>query len=588
MEGSEENHVPKPYTAEEKLTPKQHHQQLGLGLGLVLQLGLDSGLDLGLQPSPSLDADPNLDQKVASEDVRTDKIVIDRELESLESIKLEREIMRLVMDTFSDEGIVEFPNPPEINEEFPNLVLEEKEKVIEIEGAESEAIEKGIDRELDVEEQDRDAKGDSDGGDSRNESEKDDRSGNGNVGGETGSVEDSKAGNFGRYQYPRRPDAEDCSHFMRTGMCKFRSSCKFNHPPRRKNQLYWVVINSWFYGVMFLILLKAAKEDAKEKEENPERPGQTECKYYSRSGGCKFGKACRYNHSIRKTPVAPIVEVNFLGLPIRPVVGCLSLVVSLYFGAVFHYPDRVKNSLQGEKECPFYMRNGSCKYGSNCRFNHPDPTAVGGGNAHSGYGNGGHVSQAASKSTVSPWSPPRALNETGTFAPPMFSPTQGIPSSNPEWNGYQWHGNDNVYPTIPDRRLPTPPAFARNSPAETNFYTHHIQQMPSDEYPERPGQPECSYFMKTGACKYKSGCKFDHPKNRITKIAPCALNDKGLPIRPDQNVCSNYTRYGICKFGPACKFSHPVNYGDSASSPVSAPVEPSSFGNSTAVADGWE
>ena len=29
---------------------------------------------------------------------------------------------------------------------------------------------------------------------------------------------------------------------------------------------------------MFLILLKAAKEDAKEKEENPERPGQTECK----------------------------------------------------------------------------------------------------------------------------------------------------------------------------------------------------------------------------------------------------------------------------------------------------------------------
>ena len=29
---------------------------------------------------------------------------------------------------------------------------------------------------------------------------------------------------------------------------------------------------------MFLTLLKAAKEDGKEKEENPERPGQTECK----------------------------------------------------------------------------------------------------------------------------------------------------------------------------------------------------------------------------------------------------------------------------------------------------------------------
>ena len=70
MEGSEENHVPNPYTDEEKLTPQQHHQRLGLGS--VLELGLD----LGLQPSPSLDADPNLDQKVASEDVQTDKIVI--------------------------------------------------------------------------------------------------------------------------------------------------------------------------------------------------------------------------------------------------------------------------------------------------------------------------------------------------------------------------------------------------------------------------------------------------------------------------------------------------------------------------------
>jgi Zinc finger C-x8-C-x5-C-x3-H type (and similar) len=32
--------------------------------------------------------------------------------------------------------------------------------------------------------------------------------------------------------------------------------------------------------------------------------------------------------------------------------------------------------LQSEKECPYYMRTGSCKYSTNCRFHHPDPTAV--------------------------------------------------------------------------------------------------------------------------------------------------------------------------------------------------------------------
>lgn len=32
------------------------------------------------------------------------------------------------------------------------------------------------------------------------------------------------------FVYPVRPGAEDCSFYMRTGSCKFGSSCKFNHP----------------------------------------------------------------------------------------------------------------------------------------------------------------------------------------------------------------------------------------------------------------------------------------------------------------------------------------------------------------------
>lgn len=41
--------------------------------------------------------------------------------------------------------------------------------------------------------------------------------------------------------------------------------------------------------------------------------------YYLRTGGCKYGKACRYNHTKAKTLVTPSLELNFLGLPIRPV-----------------------------------------------------------------------------------------------------------------------------------------------------------------------------------------------------------------------------------------------------------------------------
>ncbi|XP_062073293.1 zinc finger CCCH domain-containing protein 26-like [Humulus lupulus] len=65
---------------------------------------------------------------------------------------------------------------------------------------------------------------------------------------------------------------------------------------------------------------QGAKEKVKEREKFTENPGQSECKYYLRSGGCKFGKACKYNHTRGKTsatPLAPVLEFNFVGLPIR-------------------------------------------------------------------------------------------------------------------------------------------------------------------------------------------------------------------------------------------------------------------------------
>lgn len=84
------------------------------------------------------------------------------------------------------------------------------------------------------------------------------------------------------------------------------------------------------------------------------------------------------------------------------------------------------------------MRNGSCKYGANCRFNHPDPTAAGGTDPPSGFGNGGTAAlQSSPQSSVAPWSSPRGLSEAAPFMPIMFPPTQGVPSQSPEWNGYQ-------------------------------------------------------------------------------------------------------------------------------------------------------
>ncbi|KZV24860.1 zinc finger CCCH domain-containing protein 67 [Dorcoceras hygrometricum] len=320
---------------------------------------------------------------------------------------------------------------------------------------------------------------------------------------------------FGRRNvtYPIRPDAEDCAYYMKYWSCKFGSNCKFNHPPppRRRNQ-----------GI---------KERGTTREENSEREGQIECKYYLSEGGCKYGKDCKYVHRANRTSMSHTPELNFLGLPIR----------------------------LGEKECPYYLRTGSCKYGSNCRFHHPEPTSVTVGDSPSGFNNGGSLpSQHISTSSVSSWSSPRTYNDVSPFLP--YPPThQGAPPPNSEWNGYQAA----AYPTS-ERTLPTPPAFVINNlPTEMNFPMQRQHDFIVDEYPERPGQPECSYFLKTGDCKYKSSCKYHHPKSRTSKARanPYVLNDKGLPLRPDQPVCTHYHRYGICKYGPACRYDHPLNPG---------------------------
>ncbi|KAL4433623.1 hypothetical protein ABPG75_000064 [Micractinium tetrahymenae] len=73
-------------------------------------------------------------------------------------------------------------------------------------------------------------------------------------------------------------------------------------------------------------------------------------------------------------------------------------------------------------------------------------------------------------------------------------------------------------------------------------------------FPQRPDQPVCDFFQKTGHCRFGSSCRFHHPPEFAV-----ALNRHGLPIRRGQPFCSFFERTGQCKFGPSCKFDHGEN-----------------------------
>ncbi|XP_042947922.1 zinc finger CCCH domain-containing protein 65-like isoform X23 [Carya illinoinensis] len=329
-----------------------------------------------------------------------------------------------------------------------------------------------------------------------------------------------------------RSGQTECKSYFTSGVCKYGRACRYKHTRSKASGTEVLEPNSpdlpmrptivigWFN----LIDLKVVEEKVKERGKSTERPGQTECKSYLTSGVCKYGRACKHKHTKGKASGTAVLELNFLDLPIRP----------------------------GAKECPYYMSTGSCKYGTNCRFNHPDPLAV------DQEDDGGSAASGASQSSMQSSSPPRTLNVTAPYVPMELSPSPGFPPQNP--HGYQapvYIPEMSMHPTLAEANVYT--YYEDPTLAEANVYTYYEDQVQVDEYPERPGQPECSRFIKTGDCKFKLNCRYHHPKDRIVKSPPCALSDTGLPLRPDHNICEQYSRYGICKFGQACKFDHPVH-----------------------------
>ncbi|XP_057955805.1 zinc finger CCCH domain-containing protein ZFN-like [Malania oleifera] len=356
--------------------------------------------------------------------------------------------------------------------------------------------------------------------------------------------------------YPERPGEPDCSYYIRTGLCRFGATCRFNHPPNRK------------------LAIAAARM----KGEFPERMGQPECQYYLKTGTCKFGATCKFHHPKHKAGVAGRVSLNVLGYPLR----------------------------LNEIECAYYLRTGQCKFGSTCKFHHPQPSnmmvSLRGSPVYPSIQSPTTPGQQSYAGGITNWPLSR-----GSFIPsprwqgpssytPLIVP-QGVVSV-PSWNAYsgqlgsisssegqqQTAGNSQTYGTSRENE-PTnagsegiyPPY--RSCTIPVGFYALQRENV----FPERPGQPECQFYMKTGDCKFGAVCRFHHPRERLIPPPDCLSSSIGLPLRPGEPLCVFYSRYGICKFGPSCKFDHPMGiftYNLSASS-SDAPVVRRLLGSSS-------
>ncbi|CAH2041983.1 unnamed protein product, partial [Thlaspi arvense] len=315
----------------------------------------------------------------------------------------------------------------------------------------------------------------------------------------------------GEESYLARPDAADCEHYLRTGFCGFGSRCPYNHHRDRST-----VIGAVRAG----------------GEELPERAGQPVCQYYMRTGTCKYGASCKYHHPRQGCRAVTPMPLNIFGYPLR----------------------------LGEKECSYYMKTGLCKFGPTCKFHHPLPDSM--------------VQAPTAGPLPVPAPMPASLVYPSKQSPPAPSPEQyaqvarnwavgrpplvpgsylqGPSSSLLLAQGTVPHTGWDPYqaPVNPVASLSTPSTvgaapiygltqLSPSTPAYTGAYLplptipgSSSSSLKEQKFPERPGQPECQYYMKTGDCKFGSSCKYHHPPEWSTGYSNYFLSPIGLPMRP--------------------------------------------------------
>lgn len=87
--------------------------------------------------------------------------------------------------------------------------------------------------------------------------------------------------------------------------------------------------------------------------------------------------------------------------------------------------------------------------------------------------------------------------------------------------------------------MASPPGEALNAGSQFRSGTLQLGQYAfqrDNVFPERLGQPECQFYMKTGDCKFGAVCKFHHPRERFVPVPDCVLSPLGLPLRPVSQV----------------------------------------------------
>ncbi len=180
-----------------------------------------------------------------------------------------------------------------------------------------------------------------------------------------------------------------------------------------------------------------------------------------------------------------------------------------------NYPQRI-----GEPECRDFLRTGRCKYGASCKYHHP----IGGTKA------------------INPNEPPFPIrpgeatcqyylkNATCKFGQSckFHHPPEILLSK----------GNNTVCTIAGNDSFSFMPKKNQQNVIENGEVKslHDRHRESRDILPQRPGEPDCIYYLRNGKCKYGDTCKYHHP--------PRINNDREPILMLNQAQVQGRSSYG--------------------------------------------
>ncbi|CAL4926747.1 unnamed protein product [Urochloa decumbens] len=251
----------------------------------------------------------------------------------------------------------------------------------------------------------------------------------------------------------------------------------------------------------------------------PQRPGKLNCRFYMSNGSCSYGSSCHFNHPQLKAKLevsnfpsgqrdreVEFLELNRVGLPIR----------------------------EGARKCTYYMRNGTCRYGKKCCFNHPEqvldaqlqmPTGWDDTNLQSSP----HSKKSAEHATLDvQLHMPTGWDDTNLQSSPQAKKSAEHATMNDISSGSEILPPNILRMLLPPQNVPPcteekemkakkDPDWSSSSGDSDGCCSADSSDGPlcKQEHVDHPERPECPFLRRFGNCKFASSCQYYHPKDKF-------------------------------------------------------------------------